>query len=377
MLSARLQTVFWLGEKEFASLARETALVALIIYAFTYAVYVPAKGAQMELRNASVAVVDEDRTPLSARIVDALLPPFFLPPKSLRMDEIDAAMDAGRFTFVIDIPPRFQADVEAGRQPSIQLNIDATAMSQAGRGAGYIQSIILQEVQRFEAKGAFAPREPVGLITRAKFNPNLKETWFIAVSQIIGHITMLAILLSGAAVVREREHGTIEHLLVMPLRPVEIMLAKVWSSALIIVVVSTLSLWLVVQGALAVPIAGSVPLFMAATAIYMFSVSSLGIFLATIARSMPQFGLLAFLVFIVLNLLSGGTTPLDSMPQWLQTALQCSPTAHFVSVSTAILFRGADLSGIWMHLGAMSLIGVVFFFAASSRFRRTLALMQR
>jgi ABC-2 type transport system permease protein len=377
MLSARLQTVFWLGEKEFASLARDTALVALIIYAFTYAVYVPAKGAQMELRNASVAVVDEDRTPLSARIVDALLPPFFLPPKSLRTDEIDAAMDAGRFTFVIDIPPRFQADVEAGRQPSIQLNIDATAMSQAGRGAGYIQSIVLQEVQRFEAKGAFAPREPVGLITRAKFNPNLNETWFIAVSQIIGHITMLAILLSGAAVVREREHGTIEHLLVMPLRPVEIMLAKVWSSALIIVVVSTLSLWLVVQGALAVPIAGSVPLFMAATAIYMFSVSSLGIFLATIARSMPQFGLLAFLVFIVLNLLSGGTTPLDSMPQWLQTALQCSPTAHFVSVSTAILFRGADLSGIWMHLGAMSLIGAVFFFAASSRFRRTLALMQR
>ena len=163
----------------------------------------------------------------------------------------------------------------------------------------------------------------------------------------------------------------------MPLRPMEIMLAKVWSSALIIVVVSTLSLWLVVQGALAVPIAGSVPLFMAGTAIYMFSLSSLGIFLATIARSMPQFGLLAFLVFIVLNLLSGGTTPLDSMPQWLQTALQCSPTAHFVSVSTAILYRGADLSDIWMHLGAMSLIGAVFFFAASSRFRRTLALMQR
>jgi ABC-2 type transport system permease protein len=377
MLSERLRTVFWLGKKEFASLARDSALGALIIYAFTYAVYVPAKGAQMELRNASVAVVDEDRSPLSARIVDALLPPFFLPPKSLRLDEIDAAMDAGRFTFVIDIPPRFQADFEAGRQPSIQLNIDATAMSQAGRGAGYIQSIILQEVQRFEAKGAFAPEQRVRLITRAKFNPNLKETWFIAVSQIIGNITMLAILLSGAAVVREREHGTIEHLLVMPLRPAEIMLAKVWSSALIIVVVSTLSLWLIVQGALAVPIAGSVPLFMAATAIYMFSVSSLGIFLATIARSMPQFGLLSFPVFIVLNMLSGGTTPLDSMPQWLQIALQCSPTAHFVSVSTAILFRGAELSGVWMHLGAMSLIGAVFFVAALGRFRRTLALAQR
>jgi ABC-2 type transport system permease protein len=377
ILTERLQTVFWLGKKEFASLARDTALVALIIYAFTYAVYVPAKGAQMELRNASVAVVDEDRSPLSSRIVDALLPPFFLPPQSLRLDEIDAAMDAGRFTFVIDIPPRFQADVEAGRRPSIQLNIDATAMSQAGRGAGYIQSIIFQELQRFGKGAAVAPQESVRLIARAKFNPNLQETWFIAVSEIIGNITMLAILLSGAAVVREREHGTIEHLLVMPLRPVEIMLAKVWSSSLIIVIVSTLSLWLIVEGALAVPIAGSVPLFMAATAIYMFSVSSLGIFLATIARSMPQFGLLAFLVFIVLNLLSGGTTPLDSMPNWLQMALQFSPAAHFVSVSTAILYRGAELSAIWIHLCAMSVIGAVFFFAALSRFRRTLALMQR
>lgn len=375
MLGERLQSILWLGRKELASLARDAAMVGLIVYAFTYAVYGPAKGAQMELRNASVAMVDEDRSQLSRRIADALLPPFFKRPEPIGLNEIDAAMDAGRYTFVIDIPPRFQADLEAGRNPTIQLNVDATAMAQAGHGAAYIQSIIAQEVQRF----AHTPSEaasPVRLVTRAKFNPNLTETWFLGVSQIINNITMLAIILSGAAVVREREHGTIEHLLVMPLTPGDIMLAKIWSSALVIVAVSTLSLRIIVQGMLDVPIAGSVPLFMAATGIYMFSVASLGILLATVARSMPQFGLLAIPVFLVLNILSGGQTPLDSMPQWLQNIMQFSPTTHFVKLSMAILYRGASLTEVWEDFAAVAGMGLAFFLAALVRFRKTVSLMQ-
>lgn len=375
MLGEHLQSILWLGRKELASLARDAAMVGLILYAFTYAVYGPAKGAQMELRNASVAIVDEDRSELSGRITDALLPPFFKRPRQIGLNDVDAAMDAGRYTFVIDIPPRFQADLEAGRKPTVQLNVDATAMSQAGRGAGYIESIIAQEVGRLRGAPSDA-QSPVRLVTRAKFNPNLIETWFLGVSQIINNITMLAIILSGAAVVREREHGTIEHLLVMPLTPSDIMLAKVWSSALVIVVVSTLSLRFVVQGMLDVPVAGSIPLFMAGTGIYMFSVASLGIFLATIARSMPQFGLLALPVFLVLNMLSGGTTPLDSMPEWLQKIMQFSPTTHFVSLSMAILYRGAGFAEVWQNFAAVAGMGLVFFLAALARFRRTVSVIQ-
>jgi len=372
---ARLQSIYRLGLKELYSLGRDTALVLLIIYAFTYAVFGPAQGARTELRNASVAIVDEDRSALSTRIRDALLPPAFLAPRYIGADQIDAAMDAGRFTFVIDIPPRFQADVEAGRRPTIQVNVDATAMSQAGRGSGYIQSIVLQEVERFRGVHTAMPAEPVQLITRAKFNPNLNDVWFLAVSQIINNITMLAIILSGAALVREREHGTIEHLLVMPLTAADIMLAKVWASALVIVIVSTLSLELIVRGMLHIPIAGSVPLFMAGTGIYMFAVSSLGIFLATLARSMPQFGLLAFLVFLPLNMLSGGTTPLDSMPQWLQEVMRFSPTAHFVNFAMAILYRGAGFEIVWPRFAAVAGIGLVFFAGALARFRRTISLV--
>ena len=375
MPGERLQSVLWLGFKELASLGRDAAMVGLIIYAFTYAVYGPAKGAQMELRNASVAIVDEDRSKLSGRIADALLPPFFKRPEPIGVGEIDRVMDAGRYTFVIDVPPRFQSDLVAGRNPTIQLNVDATAMAQAGHGAAYIQSIISQEVQR--VAGAPSDAAPaVRLVPRAKFNPNLIETWFLGVSQIINNITMLAIILSGAAVVREREHGTIEHLLVMPLTPSDIMLAKIWSSALVIIVVSTISLRVVVQGMLDVPVAGSIPLFMASTGIYMFSVSSLGILLATVARSMPQFGLLAIPVFLMLNILSGGQTPLDSMPQWLQNVMQFSPTTHFVSVSMAILYRGAGLTAVWQDFAAVAGMGLVFFVAALVRFRRTVTLAQ-
>lgn len=371
-----IASIYYLGIKELFSLRYDTVLLILIVYSFTYAVLGPAKGAKMELINASVGFVDEDRSALSSRIRDALREPYFLPAGQLSPREIDAAMDADRFTFVIDIPPDFQADTLAGRRPTIQVNVDATAMSQAGRGASYIQNVIVQETATFLHLRAadLAPR--VALVTRAQFNPNLMSPWFVAVMQLVNNITMLAIILSGAALVREREHGTIEHLLVMPLTPAQIMAAKVWANGLVIVVVASLSLRFVVQWFLDIPVAGSLPLFMLSAFVYMFSVTSLGIFLATIARSMPQFGLLAFPVFIVMNMLSGGTTPLDAMPALLQKIMLVSPTTHFVSIAQAILYRGAGLDVVWPSLAAVAAIGVVFFVAALMRFRRTVSAMQ-
>jgi ABC-2 type transport system permease protein len=371
----RLESIFRLGRKELASLARDFALIGLIIYAFTYAVYGPAKGARMELRNASVAIVDEDHSALSARLGDALLPPLFLAPRYLTNNEIDAAMDAGRYTFVIAIPPRFQSDVLARRQPTIQLNVDATAMAQAGRGSADINEIFTEEIARFLGAPA-AQTAAVRLVTRAKFNANLSDIWFVGIANIINNITLLAIILAGAAVVREREHGTIEHLLILPLRPSDIMLAKVWANALAIVAAATLSLWLVVKGLLAVPIAGSVPLFVIDSILYLFATTSLGILLATIARSMPQFGLLAFIVYLVLNMLSGGVTPLDSMPEWLQTLLLLSPTTHFFNSALAILYRGAGLDSVWTEFVFVAAIGTVFFAIALARFRRTITVIQ-
>lgn len=369
-----LENIYHLGLKELQSLRSDAVLVLVIIYIFTVAVYTVATGASIELKDASVAIVDEDRSPLSERLGAALMSPYFRPPEQIGPEQVAITMNSGRYTFVIEVPPRFQSDVLAGRKPALQLAVDATAISQAGIGAVYIQRILAEELLGFTTRRDGDLNLPVSVVIRAKFNPNLNSQWFNAVMQIINNITILAVVLAGAALIREREHGTVEHLLVMPLRPVEIMLAKVWANGLVIVVAAILSLYLVVQLVLAVPIAGSIKLFVVGSVFYLFSVTALGILLATLARSMPQFGLLAMPVLIIINLLSGSTTPLDSMPRTLQILMQISPSTHFVSFAQAIIYRGAGFEVVWPKFVALIIIGGIFFGAALLRFRKAIVL---
>ncbi len=370
----RLANVYRLGVKEMISLRHDPVLVLLIIYAFTFSIVAPARGVKLELVNASAAVVDEDRSLLSRRILDSLREPYFQTPERIDLRAIDPAMDAGRYTFVIDIPRRFQADLSEGKRPAVQVNVDATAMAQAGAGARYIEQVIAQEVSDYLAAQPVEPVLPVTAVTRLAFNPNGNSTWFLAVMQLINMSTLLGILLTGAALIREREHGTIEHLLVMPLGAAEIMLAKVWANALVILLAATLSLFVVVRGVLDVPLAGSVPLFLVGLVTYLLSLTAIGILLATVARSMPQFGLLSIPVFLVMYMLSGANTPLDAMPQVLQDLMRASPTTHFVAFSQAVVFRGAGIDIVWPQLLATAGIGAVAFAAALVRFRRTVTL---
>lgn len=369
--------IFHLGIKELISLYRDPVLLFLIAYTFTFSVYTPSKSAVMDVVNASIAVVDEDNSNAARAVRDALLPPLFLPAKDIPFADINPAMDRGRFTFVVNLPPKFQSDLEEDSRPDVQVITDATAMSQAGRGPTYIQRIINSTIEPYWS-GRGDPRDQplVGLETRARFNPNMLQGWFVAINQVINNISVLAIFLCGAAVLREREHGNIEHLLVMPLRPFELMFAKIWANGLVVIVAAMLSLFLIVKGLIGVPIAGSILLFALGLAVYLFSVTALGIMLATIVRSMPQFGLLAFPVFIVMSLLSGGQTPLESMPVFLQKVMQFVPSTHFVSFSQAVLFRNATFGMVLPELLKMFAIGAAYTIYTLTRFRKMLAAIQ-
>jgi ABC-2 type transport system permease protein len=278
-------------------------------------------------------------------------------------------MHTGRYTFILDIPPHFQRDVAAGRSPVLQVLVDATAMMQAGIGAGYARQIIDTEVADF-VRHARPSGAPADLAVRIAFNPNITTAWFTSVMGVITNVTMLGIILAGAAVVREREHGTMDHLLVMPVTPFEIAMAKVLGNAVVLTVAVGLSLALVVRQLLHVPIAGSILLFMVGVTIYLFFAMSIGLFLATIARTMPQLGLLFLLVAIPLNMLSGANTPLESMPPWLRTIMETAPTTHFVSFAQAILYRGAGLDLVWREFAQIAVAGVLFFAFSLARFRR-------
>jgi ABC-2 type transport system permease protein len=362
-----------LGVKELYSLSRDLVLVALIAYTFTIAIYTVAKGQQTELRNAVVSIVDEDRSVLSERIRGALLPPHFRPAELIGLDALDRMLDSGRASFALDIPPGLEADVLAGRTPTIQLNVDATAMTLAGNGTRYIHSIIQSEVADFLGRAEVIAAAPATLTVRSKFNPNLDTSWFTSVMQIVNNLTILAVILSGAAVIREREHGTLEHLLAMPVRPAEIVLAKIWANGLVILAAALLSLTLVVRIGLGVPVAGALWLFALGSAVYLFAITSLGIMLSTIATTMPQFGLLSIPVFVVLNLLSGATTPLESMPEPLRSVMLISPATHFVKFAQAVLYRDAGIEIVWPEMLAVAAIGGAFFALALIRFRATIA----
>ncbi len=368
-----LANIFWLGTKELRSFLSDWVLLGLVVYAFTLAVLAEAQSHSSELYHASVGIVDEDHSELSRRISHAFLPPYFNPAQPVEERDVDRVMNTGKYTFVIDVPPNFQRDVLGGRSPALQIGVDATAMIQAGIGSSYAFAIVNSEIANFISRVEGMRPPPVNLSVRIAFNPNTTTAWFKSVMAIISNVTMLAIILAGAAVVREREHGTMDHLLVMPLTPLEIAMAKIWANALVITAASGLSLVLVIRILLGIPVAGSVPLFMCGVVIYLFFATAIGIFLATIARTMPQLGLLYILVAVPLNMLSGSNTPFESMPPWLRTVMRASPTTHFVSFAQAILYRGAGFDAVWHQFVAVGAIGALFLVLALLRFRTVAA----
>ena len=372
-MALRLTNAFRLGIKELYSLRADPILLVMIIYAFTFAVHAQATGAKTEVENVAVGIVDEDDSELSRRIAGAVLEPQFKPAVHLTPNEIDPGMNSGRFVFVLEFPPKFEHDVLANKHPTLQINVDATALTQAGVGSSYLQNIVQQESLSYLQHREGTISSPMNLVMRTAFNPNHYSEWFLAIMAEINNITMLTVVLTGAALIREREHGTVEHLLVMPVQPAEIMTAKIWANGLVIVAVAMLSLWFVAHGLLQVPLAGSMLLFIAGSVLYEISVAALGILLATFTGTMGQFGLLVIPVLVILNLLSGSATPPESMPDWLIEVMKVTPTPHFVSFSQNVLYRAAGLDIVWPQLVALAAVTTLYFGASLVRFRKTLA----
>jgi ABC-2 type transport system permease protein len=370
----RLSNIFWLFGKELKSVLGDPVMVILILWSFVVAVMLEASGAGDTVRNAAIAIVDEDRSALTRQITAALVPPWFQLPIAMTPDQASAAMDTGRIMFVLSFPPDFAADVIVGKMPAAQLQVDATAVSQAQLGTDYISNIVQSETRAFLSGSPDAPDAPLRLELRRAFNPNGDPVWFKAVSSLLNQLSLLTIALTGAAMLREREHGTIEHLMVMPLTPIEVALSKVLATMAVVLAAFVGSLLFVVQGVLQVPVAGSVPLLVGGTAVYLWAAAAIGMFLGTMARSMAQFALLVIMVIIPVIMLSGGMGAVESQPDIVQRLTLALPSRHFLAFANAVAFRGAGVGSVWPQLLLMAGLGAAFFLASLALFRRSMSL---
>ena len=369
----RLSNIFWLGTKELRSVFSDMVMITFLIWSFSFAIYSEATSMGETVNNASIAVVDYDQSALSRHLISTLYPPYFKRPAVIAAPDMDRLMDQSKFMFILVVPPDFEADARSGRKPVLQLNVDATAITQAGLGATYLQNILTDEIRQFILHTDEKTDPPVDLVIRRAFNPNGYESWFTSITSLLDHLSMLAIVLTGAALLREREHGTIEHLLVMPLNSFEIAMAKVWANGLVILVAFVLSMTFVVEGVLDVPIAGSKWLLIGGTTVYLFAASAIGIFLGTVSRSMAQFALLMLLTIMPMMMLSGGMSPIESQPDIIQPVTWLLPSRHFMSFAQAVVFRGADFSIVWPQFAIVAGLGMVFLSLSLLLFRRSIS----
>lgn len=367
----RISVIFWLGLKEIVSLRRDWILMALLVWSFTLAPIMEATGVASSVNNASIAFADEDNSPLSRALATAFFPPEFQPVVQIAPGTAGKLMDQGKFLFVVSVPPGFEKDLRAGRFPELQILIDATAMEQAGIGANYIQNILGTEIHRFAVGADLVEKPKVDIIVRSAFNPNRDTVRFAGIVALTGQIMWLTTILTGAAMIREREHGTIEHLLAMPLSPFDVAVAKIWANAAVVLVATALSLTFVMQGTLGIEIAGSKLLFLLGTAFFLFTATAMGVLLATVARSMAQFALLVMLIVLPMLMLSGGETPVEGQPAWLQAGTLFLPSRHYMSVSQSIIFKGAGIEDIWFEFASMGFLGVALLGTSLALFRKS------
>ena len=280
-------------------------------------------------------------------------------------------LDRAEYIFVLHIPSGFQKDLLAGKAPDISIDVDATAIGHAKLGATYLSKIINQEINTF-LLGSHKPADPpIQMNTRVMYNPNNENSWFMSIVLLNHMITLLSIILPAAALIKEKERGTVEHLLVMPLVPLEITIAKVWANSFIVLIGAMFALFFSIKWVIGAPIHGSMLIFFFGTIVFLYATTELGVFLATIAKNQPQAGLLSMPIIVPIAILNGGITPMESMPRFLQIIMQFAPTTHYMEFCSRVLIRDAGIGVVWPQLLAMAAIGTVLFIGAMIRFRKT------
>lgn len=379
---ARRAAVWWrrlgvMTRKEMLQLFRDIPIVVFLIYSFTLGVYITGNGIRSQLHNASLLVHDADHSVSSRDLIHKFRPPFFRLEREIADPEEGLRwLDRGKAMVVLDIPPRFHEQLVTGEPTAVQFLVDTTSSPQGLSAAGYAGRIVAQFAEESvlarggDASGPMASVPRVVSEHRVWYNPDQDDSWFECISHLLRQITIFAILLPAAALVREKERGTVEQLLVSPLTPFQIMMSKVLAMTGVILGATAVALFGIMQPVFGVPVKGSVPLFFALTALFVFTTAGMGLSLATLMRNQAQVGMMTLLMVAPMLMLSGLTAPMEVMPAWVRSLMALSPLRYFVEITHGILLKEAGAGTLWESILAMTTLGGVLFAFGMWRFRR-------
>jgi ABC-2 type transport system permease protein len=363
--------------KELKQLMRDPVLLLIIAYFFTADIYMAGDGINMNLRNASLMVIDHDHSAASRELIYRFRQPYFdFKGEISGKSEAENLLNAGRILAVLDIPENFNSLLLQGKPTAVQFQVDTSNTVLGTLATSYAKEISMDFGHDFVIKRLGLNPGQMGSIPtiqnryRVLYNPNRIDSWFMSVSELFTAITILSMMLPAAAAVREKERGTIEQLAVSPLSSFQILLPKVISMGLVILLGVAVSMYLIIIPVFHTPFKGSIGLFFTVTAIYVFTTSGLGLFIATVSRSLGQVSMLVLLLLLPIILLSGAWTPPEAMPQAIHWAMYISPLYYYNEIIYAILLKGARIDILWDSLLGLTILGVVFFSFGVWRFRR-------
>lgn len=364
--------------KEFLQLLRDTPIMLIMVWAFTGAIYVAGHAIDLEVNQYPVAIYDMDKSDASRELVSLMRPPYFKIVANLSSDhEIVPFLDLGKGSLVIIIPPNFSRNVEA-QNAQFQVISDGTQSRTALLAISYIGVIANQHNMQLLMDSSIAQGAGISAATlpgidsrmRVEYNANVDHTWFTSLLEVLNMITLVGMLLTAAALVREKLYGTLDQLMVTPIEPVELFLAKIIPPLVLTMGLSLIGLFLVVHQIFGTPLRGNVLLFYAVAALYCFSISSLGLLIALFSKNIAQAMLILFMILIPMLFLSGAMTPPESMSPIMSYASLLSPMRYFMDFGYQVLFKGNGFTYVWPEILGIVIFGTVIFCGSLWRFRK-------
>lgn len=371
--------------KEFIQTFRDVPIVILVVYTFAE-IALCGWALTMDVKNVPTAVVDRDNSPASRALLDE-----FRQTEAFNLDffpadenELVKLLDSGQASLGLIIPPGLGRDLTGGEPANIQVLADGTKPNEALLSLSYVNQIVRRysseiEVQRLNQSGkqALINKAPSVINNvRAWYLPELRYIHFVMVSMVALAVIMLGVLLAAAGIVREKENGTMEQLMVTPIRPFELIVAKVAPMILLEIVGLIIGLaisYFVFGVAPHGNLIATISLFISLSTLAFLASSGIGIWIATYAHNLMQALLLAFFVLFPMMFLSGTITPVTAMPIWLQRLSYISPMRHYLSLSLGVFLKGVGLDVVWPHVAALIGFTFLILWIALRRFRRSLA----